>query len=420
MRGTIVKKPNGRYYVATHHLDENGKRQQRWHGGYRTRKEAERVLTEVLTQLNEGTFVVPSKQTLAHFLRVEWLPTILVGGLRPSTFASYQTIVEKHIIPRLGNHRLQALTPAMLNAFYAELRDNGLIFRDGGLSPKSVRYTYMILRKALADAHRWGYVPRNVASLSNPPRSSYRKAMRTWSPSEVRRFLTVARGDRLYPLWLLAASTGMRRGELLGLPWSNVDLPSRRLYVAQSWISVGYVAQMSEPKTARGRRVIPVDATTIAALHEWRLRQAEEFSGTPLITAPAEFVFTTLAGTLLHPQSISDRFSRIVAEAGLPRIRFHDLRHTFATNALRAGIPPKVVSEILGHTSVSFTLDVYTHAIPAMQADAVDQVADLIWGANGNPGPGHPDDMPQNDQHEVDGKRSDTGEPGRPDDELDH
>lgn len=216
-----------------------------------------------------------------------------------------------------------------------------------------MRYCHAILRKALSDAVRWNRIARNVADSADPPSASASKAteMRTWSARELRAFLASVRGDCLYPLWLLAATTAL--------------------------VVVAYQVEWSEPKTERGRRSIALDPATVEALRQHRARQLEErlLLGVAL---PHELVFAREDGSTLHPERISKIFEQHVRRAGLPRIRFHDLRHTHATLAFQAGVHPKVVSERLGHADIALTLNVYSHAVPALQETAAVLVASLI------------------------------------------
>jgi integrase len=195
----------------------------------------------------------------------------------------------------------------------------------------------------------------------------------------LRRFIREVRGDRLYAAWLAAATTGLRRGEVLGLMWTDVDFDKGRLSVRRARVSSGGVVVLSEPKTRRSRRVVALDQTTTAALREHRTRQLEERLAWGAAWVDTGFVFTREDGTPLHPESLSKMFQWRVRRAGLPRIRFHDLRHTHATLALQAGVHPKVVSERLGHSSIRITLDTYSHAIPAMQEEAAERIAALIF-----------------------------------------
>lgn len=222
---------------------------------------------------------------------------------------------------------------------------------------------------------------RNVADQANPPVPAQRQELTTWTAAELRRFLDYVSGDRLVGAYTLAATTGLRRGEVLGLRWRDVDLDAAWVRVVQTLVTVNYKVIVSTPKTNRGRRSVALDPTTVAALRAHRVRQAEERLALGIGAAPDDaLVFAEPDGALLHPGHFSDRFDRLVKAAEVPRIRLHDLRHTHATLALQAGVHPKVVSERLGHSTIAITLDTYSHAIPAMEEEAAAKVARLVFG----------------------------------------
>lgn len=380
MRGHIRKRGRGFVVVVDVGRDEAGRRRQKWHSGYKTKREACAALTEILGRMQTCTYVEPSKQTVASFMR-EWLAT-MQATLKPSTFVSYQGIVDSYIIPRIGQIPLQALTPAAINHLYSDLLLNGRRGRPGGLAPRTVRQTHMVLRKALADGVRWGRLPRNVADLADPPspKSESGAGMKTWTAEELRQFLKSVESDRLYPAFLLAATTGMRRGEVLGLRWRDVDLDAGRLEVTQTLLAVRYQMYFSTPKSRRGSRSIALDATTVSALRTHRKAQLEERLRWGPLYQDSGLVFCREDGSPIHPDRFSDLFAERVKAAGLPRIRLHDLRHTHATLALRAGIHPKVVSERLGHATIAITLDTYSHAIPALEEEAAARIAEVVFG----------------------------------------
>ncbi len=380
MRGTVIKRGKSWCVVIDAGKDSAGKRLRKWHSGYPTRKEAERARTEILSRLDHGTYVKPDRRTLGVFLVNEWLPAIQ-ARIRPTTWDSYARNIRLHVVPNLGNERLQTPTPAKLNQFYAELLENGRVGADSGLSRKTVRYVHGIVRKALADAVRWNLVQRNVADLADPPKvRAAGRDMQTWNAKELRSFLKQIAGERLYAAYLLPATTGMRRGEVLGLRWVDVDLKAARLSVRQSLVSVAYEIQFAEPKTARSRRSIALDRRTVAALRAWRKVQLEDRMLLGDEYENSGLVFTREDGRYIHPDRFSQLFDKLVAASKLPRIRLHDLRHTHATLALAGGVHPKVVSERLGHATVAFTLDAYSHAVPALQEDAADRIAATIFG----------------------------------------
>lgn len=377
MRGHVRKRGAKWCYVVDVGRDENGKRIRRWHSGFERRKEAEAALTDTLADLRAGSYVEPSKLTLGGFLNDEWLPAMR-RSLRPSTHRSYTQVLGTHVIPALGHVALPALTPPMLTTLYGELLDG----REGRkpLAPRTVRYAHTITRQALADAAKWNRLTRNPADAAEPPslRAAKARKMATWDTDQLRRFLGSVSEDRLYAAWRTAATTGMRRGELLGLRWRDLDLDAARASIVQTLIDGPTAPQLSEPKTDHGRRSLALDGGTVAVLRAHRKAQAAE----KLALGPAyedhELVFCREDGVPLWPRTFSRTFDRLVKGAELPRIRFHDLRHGHATLSLQAGIHPKVVSERLGHANIGITLDTYSHAVPAMQEDAAAKVAALI------------------------------------------
>jgi integrase len=238
-----------------------------------------------------------------------------------------------------------------------------------------------MLRKALADAVKWQLLIRNPADAADPPKAGdgAGSEMAAWSAAELRRFLEHVDGDRLASLWTLMAMTGVRRGEALGLRWKDVDLEAARISIVQTLIAVGYEVQIGNPKTRCGRRSIALDPGTVAVLRTWRsVRQRERLALGLGALADDGLVFTRAEGEHLHPGRVSKLFDAEVRRAGDSRIRLHDLRHTHASIGLAAGVNPKVMSERLGHATVSMTLDIYSHVIPGLQEDAAATVAALV------------------------------------------
>jgi integrase len=358
-------------------LEDRVERRQEFHTGYPSKKEAEQELSKVLATLATGVHIEPSKILLADFLRTEWLPAIR-PTIRPTTFSSYATHVERHIIPRLGSLQLQQVTGAQINLLYARLlAEPG----DKGrpLSPATVRRVHATLHRALKDAVRWSRLPRNPVDAADPPRAlGFDREMKVWTAKDLKSFLVAERESTMYPLWLTMATTGMRRGEALGLTWDDLDLEGGHLSVKKTRIMNGYQTLLSTPKTRKGRRLIALDPATTAALKKLRAVQMEEHLRQGVSWNETNPVFIREDGEPYHPERVSKLFAKGAKKAGLPIIRLHDLRHTYATLALVAGVHPKVVSERLGHANIGITLDCYSHCLPTLSEEAATRVAALV------------------------------------------
>jgi integrase len=355
------------------------------HRGYATKKLAEAELTRVRSSLQSGTFVAPERVTLSTFLIGEWLPAIR-PTIESTTLASYEQNVRLHILPHLGAVTLQALDPGHLNGLYAQLLENGRTDGTGGLSARTVRYIHTIIHRALRDATRWGKTIRNVADLADPPSRKTARApeMKYWMPGQLRAFTSATEksNDRLAAAFRLAAMTGLRRGEIAGLTWADVELESATIVVRRQTRTIGRRTEHVDlTKSSAGRRRVDLDAGTVASLRRLRARQAAEKLACGIGYRETDLVFTQVDGSPVHPQTLTETFARRVKSAGLPTIRLHDLRHTHVAHLLAAGANVKIVSERIGHASSSFTLDRYGHLIEGQQASAAAAVADLVDGA---------------------------------------
>lgn len=362
-------------------------RRQLTRSGFQTKREALEALSRLQEQLRAHLFVEPSKRTLGDYL-AKWVEGLAVTGLAPSTVASYREAIELRVVPELGEVPLQGLEPSDLDRLYAKLLREGHRRKPGGLSPRTVRYTHTVIRKALADAMRKGLLVRNVADLASPPSAKAARPpeMRFWTPEQLGVFLSAVAGHRLFPLWRTAAFTGMRRGELAGLRWSDVDLEGDerapgRIAVGQQYAGDGAGSfDFQPPKTEHGRRLVELDTETVRVLSRWRTHQLEERMMLGL-GERAVLVFTQPDGSPLRPDSgISAAFGRLLADVDLPRIRFHDLRHTHCAHLIASGADLKAVATRLGHASASFTLDRYGHLLPGQQAEAAARVAKMVDG----------------------------------------
>jgi integrase len=326
-------------------------------------------------RLDETAAQTSSRLTISQWLD-EWLDLCLDKGLRPSTIASYRTMINLHVGGPLAATALPSVTARDLNDLYRRLLRDGRRDGGGGLSARTVRYLHTIVNKALADAVRAGHILVNPGAAANPPspRATRAPVFPVWSPAELARFLESAKQDPHYVAFHLAAATELRRGELLGLRWCDIDHVAGELHVVQTVVEVAHEVFVSLPKTERSRRLVALDVKTCELLARHRAALAAR-------TANIEehsLVFATEHGDPIHPAVFSYYFKRRVRLAGVQRIRLHDLRHTHATHALQAGVHPKVVSERLGHSTITVTLDTYSHVLPSMQREAAETIAALI------------------------------------------
>jgi integrase len=288
-----------------------------------------------------------------------WLKGSVRGSVRKSTYDRDAYLVNNHLKPALGRVKLKKLSPAHVQGFY---RDR----LDAGLSASTVHKMHAILHKALARAVAWQMVPRNVSEAVKPPRPAS-KEMRPLSPSEARAFLDVARGERFEALYVLAVTTGMRQGELLALRWQDVDLENATISVRRTLTRDGGRVTIGEPKTKKSRRLIRLTSQATGALRRHLERQLWEIQMLGDGYADQGLVFTTATSAPVNPSNVRQRsFVRLLREAGLPHVRFHDLRHTCATLLLSKGTHPKFVQELLAHATVAITLDTYSHVVPGM------------------------------------------------------
>jgi integrase len=252
--------------------------------------------------------------------------------------------------------------------------------RDVGLSPRTVAYVHTILHRAFKDAVRWGRLARNPADAADPPRGARAAEVQAWAAATLRDFLGRSRDeeDGYYALWVLLATTGLRRGEALGLRWSDVDLETGRVRIVQTVIQIRGNVTVGEPKTDRGRRAITIDEGTAAALRAHRRVTNEQRLFVGVDFNDHDLVFRLPSGDPLHPDAVSATFERQVRRYGLPRLTLHGLRHTWATLALESGVHPRVVQERLGHSTIAITLGIYSHVSPTLDSDAARTVAALM------------------------------------------
>jgi len=373
MRGHVRKRSKTWSVVYDEGSGENGKRVQRWKGGFATRKAANKFLTDQLSKLDDGSYVQPSKTTLGDYLENEWLPAI-AGTVRPLTLTQYRSTVKNRIVPRLGHLRLQSLSGGHLNGLYQELAEGSDV--SPGLSPASLRLTHAVLSRAFRDAVRWNKLTRNPAAAADPPAPPESRAQ-AWTARELSRFLEHVASDRLAALWRLAATTGMRRGELLGLTWLALDLEAGKLKVDQQLVPTRGGVSFGPPKSKRSRRTIAIDSETVEMLSAHLEAQLLERAFADEAYEDGDLVFADELGRPIYPQRLTEAFQRQRKAAGVLTGSLHVLRHTHATLALTNGVPVHVVAARLGDRPET-VLRVYAHLLPQSDTEAAEQVASLL------------------------------------------
>ncbi len=372
---TYIIQRQARFYVVAYDgLDPlTGRERRRWHPAGHDRADAEAIVRRLDLERDDPPAKSGGPITLGSFLTETWLPRKRLT-VRATTAYRYAWLVDRYVVPAIGDIALRRLRLDHLEAFYGQLATTGGK-HGGGLAPKTVLEVHMIVRAALDLAVRRELVGRNVAADEHLrlPRAGNAVA-RTWTGSELARFLDTARSHRLYPALHLAAHTGMRRGEIAGLKWCDLDTSTQRVAIRRTLQCVGGQPVEFGVKTRTSRRSVELDHGTVDLLRRWRRRLIRD--GLP--HGADDWMFANTAGRYLNPQSLSQLFDRIVARTNVPRVRFHDLRHTHASLLIAAGEDVKVVSERLGHAHPAFTIHTYQHLLPGMSAAAADRFATMI------------------------------------------
>ena len=381
MKGTVTKKGN-RYYPIFD-IGRNpatNERRQKWGPGFDKKRDAEKWLSEAISQVNKGNYITRSKETVSQWCE-EWLESYATIHVRPNVKDSYCQVLRTHLIPYLGAELLSSLTAVDLDSRYADMLANGL-------SPTTANYLHRIIHKLLKTAVKKGKISHNVAEDADPPKQT-RPIITVWNVQELITFIETARKYKpdLFPIFALLIFTGSRVGEALGSQFRDMSLhTSHPKWSVQRTVYKRHNGEwlINKPKTSKSKRSIdlpPSLVLTLIRLREQREADAEYFNRA---FSEDDFVFTRPDSRLYDPRFISQVFRRITKIAGLKPIRLHDLRHTHATLLLSAGTNPKIVSERLGHASVAITLDIYSHVLPGIQEQAATVFDDMIIKASEN------------------------------------
>lgn len=374
MAGRTVKKDQNTktwYFILTHGKKEDGKPRQFKKRGFKTKQEAQKAMLELEQSLTLGTYIQPNKILYKEYLLERFLEDKMTK-VKKQTLNTYRWIVEKHIIPAIGDVELTKLNPMIIQGLYNELT------KEKALSDENIQKVHTLINDSLKKAERWGLIARNPATLVDRPKA-VKKEITVWNVEEVRQFLKYAKkSGRYYIAFLLALTTGMRQGEILGLRWKDVDFENGCVRITQTLSSDGKDL-LPYTKTKSGSRTIDLPEETVTALKKhWLFIRGEREKNRSYKNL--DLVVCTEFGTPTHKSNIRRVFKSIIKKADIPKIRFHDMRHTHATLLLLQGVNPKIVSERLGHADVRITLDTYSHLLPSMQKDTAIQFGKMLFG----------------------------------------
>ncbi|HTK06309.1 MAG TPA: site-specific integrase [Ktedonobacteraceae bacterium] len=366
--GSIYRRKSDGKWTGSVSLDD-GKRRVIYG---KTRKEVQEKMKALLHEQQQGKLVANSSQTIEQFI-VDWLENTHRRKVRPRTYERYREAVYLHIVPALGRIQLQKLTAQQVRAFYTKKEDEGL-------AASTITCYHSVLHLALDMAVKWGIIPQNVCDLVSPPRRA-RFEIQPLTTEQAEKLLIVVRGHKWEALYILALVTGLRRGEILGLKWQDIDFKTGTLQVRRILSRVPtkmpgrtHVYVEAEPKTKQSRRSVAIAPFALATLAIHRTKQQEAKIKAGETWQEHDYVFCTSLGTHLNPNEVVKELKKLLNLAGLPNIRFHDLRHSSASLLLSLGIHPKIVQEILGHTQISMTMDIYSHVLPVMHRDAINKL----------------------------------------------
>jgi integrase len=373
MKGHIRERSPGCWAIVID-LDNAGQRRRKWHSFRGTKRQAQVECARLISEVQAGNYLEPAKTTVTQFLD-RWLMH-MQSQISPKSHERYSEIVRKNILPLLGRVVLMKLRPAQISEAYDKALTTGRVDGQGGLAPASVVYMHRLLKKALAQAVRWGVLQRNPVDAVDPPKIE-RKLMTTFDMAQTVELLESMSGTRLLVPVTLGVLCGMRRGEIAALRWRSVDLAGGKLTIVESAEQTAAGVRYKPPKSGKGRTVA-LSATVTEQLRAHRRQQAEELLRLGVRQTDSTFVYTREDGEPMQPRSLTHAWLKVLGKTSLPRIRFHDLRHAHATHLLSNGVHPKVASERLGHSRIGITLDLYSHVLPGMQEDAAARVDDAL------------------------------------------
>jgi integrase len=375
MKGHIRQRSPGHWAIVIDVRDpQTGKRKRRWHSFRGTKREAQVECARLISELQKGTHVDTTRVTVAAFLE-RWLEH-MQGQVSPRSLERYAELARKNLAPLLGGLALAKLQPAHISAAYAKALTSGRRDGKGGLSARTVTHMHRVLHEALQQAVVWRLLANNPAAFVKAPKVQ-RAEMKTYDLAQTAELLEALRGNRMFIPTILAGLCGLRRGEIAALRWHHVDFDAGSISIEQSAEQTHAGVRYKPPKSGRARTVA-MGATVAAELRAHRLAQVQALLSIGVRLTDESFVVAQADGSPMQPNTLTHNWVIECAKIGLPRIRFHDMRHSHATHLLASGVHPKVASERLGHSKVGLTLDTYSHVLPNMQAGAAALVDDAL------------------------------------------
>lgn len=378
MRGSIVKRGSKYSIVIYLGRDQNGKKKQKWYSGYTRKKDAEKDLNRILGEIEEGSFVIPSRMLLSDYLS-KWLDDYGLANLKPKTIDGYRSYIDNHVSKSIGHMPLEDLKPYQIQEFYDALFRNGRVDGKGGLSAKSILQVHRILSKALKRAQKLQLIKQNPCDYVELPKVKRFKP-NVYNEKQLMRLIECSKDEEIYIPVVLASTLGLRRGEALGLTWDSIDFENKVITINKSLIYIAKTksVEFSSTKTESGNRRILISDHLVSILREHK--ESQDRFRVDLESAYHDWnlVCCYVNGRYFHPSRFSHKFRVLLNKHGLEHIRFHDLRHTNATLMLEGNIPAKIASQRLGHSSIQVTLDIYSHVRDEAQKDTVDLMDKLI------------------------------------------
>lgn len=377
MRGSIVERSPGTFAIIIDVTDpETGKRRRKWHTFRGSKRQAETECARLIAQLDSGGFAEGGKVTFRAYAE-RWIEHEK-ANVSPKTLERYSDLLLKNVCSVIGSERLERLTPARMDGVWSTLMTSGRRDGKGGLSARTVHHCRRVCQTALDQAATWNLIRSNPVTATRPPRVE-KKQLSVYNAGQVGTLLDAFKDTRMFIPVLIAVSCGLRRGEILALTWKHIDLDRCIISVEQSWEQVGTETRLKPPKSGKAR-VVALPANVRDTLRAHRAAQAQELLRLGVRLSPDTFVYSQVDGKPIKPTSMTHEWTRLLTKVDLPQISFHGLRHSHATLLLSKGVHPKVASERLGHSSVGITLDLYSHALPALQESAAAAIDSVFAG----------------------------------------